>query len=315
MGFRKARDALSKDKDHDKHYETILYRPFDRRSIYYSNDVIERMRFDVMQHLLKQNLAILTCRQVATNDWHHALVADEIVDDSCISNRTKRKVLRIFLYIYDTDPKKKGIALQTMMLFEPEVEYWKAKGKRANISQEVFKRLKEAFGKVPTPEQILGYCYAVLYSNLYRVKYAEFLKIDFPRIPFTKNYKLFKETSTLGNELVELHLLKHRSLNNPAIKYHGKGSEDAIERPVYDEAKQTVYINEHRYFENVTPKVWNYQIGGHRVMDKYLKDRRGRQMEDAAHYCKMGTAIGKTIELQKEIDRLFPKIEKKVIEM
>ncbi len=114
--------------------------------------------------------------------------------------------------------------------------------------------------------------------------------------------------------MIELHLLKHKSLNNPIVKYRGKGESDAIEKPVYNEEKETVYINEHRYFENISSEVWKYQIGGYKVLEHYLKARKGRQMDDAGHFCKMGSSIAKTIEVQKAIDKLFPKVEKKVIE-
>lgn len=314
--LREARSKTSQDADLMESICSINYRPFDSRYIVYSDDLIERPRREVMRHMLKDNIGLLVGRQgqVVGDEylWNLAYVSDEIND----VNNFYRGGTNIFpLYLYDSPQKRKGIALQTMMLFEPEAEYGKVKGKQANIAGEVFEHLKKAFGKIPTPEQILGYCYAVLYSNRYREKYAEFLKIDFPRIPFTKNYELFKETSKLGNELIELHLLKHKALNNPIVKYRGKGNEDAIEKPNYDETKEIVHINEHRYFENIAPEVWNYQIGGYQVMEKYLKDRKGRQMDDPQHYCKMGTSIAKTIELQKEIDTLFPKIEKKVIEM
>ncbi len=158
------------------------------------------------------------------------------------------------------------------------------------------------------------YVYAVLYSNTYRIKYAEFLKIDFPRIPFTNNYEIFKEAAKVGEQLTDLHLLKHKSLNNPTVKYFGKGASDTIEKPVYNADENRVYINAERYFDNVTDEVWNYHIGGYQVMEKYLKDRKGRQMDDPAHYCKMGTAIGETIKVQKEIDRVFERIEIDVLE-
>lgn len=74
-----------------------------------------------------------------------------------------------------------------------------------------------------------------------------------------------------------------------------------------------MHINDQEYFENISTEVWNYQIGGYQVMEKYLKDRKGRQMDDPGHYCRMGTSIAKTIEVQKEIDKLFPKVEKKFI--
>ncbi len=312
--LKEARVKASKDADFFEKICMIRYRPFDSRYIIYSEDMIERSRRDVMQHMLKDNLSFCFMRQYSGNDpYSHALVSDQMVDNRIFFS-SKGIIEQAPLYLYDTDQKKKGVSLQTMMLFEPEVEYGKAKGKRANIAQEVFVQLKDAYGKVPTPEQILGYCYSILYSNIYREKYAEFLKIDFPRIPFTKNYELFKEMSGMGSELIELHLLKHKSLNKPMIKYFGKGTDDTIEKPKYDEEKEILHINEHRYFENVSPEVWSYQIGGYKVLDHYLKDRKGRQLDDPQHFCKTAASIAKTIEVQKEIDKLFPKVEKRVIE-
>ncbi len=211
------------------------------------------------------------------------------------------------------------------------------KGRKPNISKEVIEKLEKAFGAVLaaspattlsrgrtiTPENILHYCYAVLYSNTYREKYAEFLKIDFPRIPFTSDYKLFLQLAELGEQLTELHLLKHKSLNRPVVKYKGKG-DDRIGKLKYDLEKQILFINaplstgegsgvRPNYFEGITPEVWNYHIGGYQVMEKYLKDRKGRLMNDPGHYCKMATALAQTIEIQKNIDSLFPKVEAAVI--
>jgi predicted helicase len=265
-----------------------------------------------MQHMQKENLGIGISKGVEIDaGYKHVFISNTIIDNHSVS---LKEVNYLFpLYLYETEKAKKKASLSTMMLFETAAEYGKSKGKIANIALKVFEQLGETYGKVPTPEQILGYCYAVLYSNVYREKYAEFLKIDFPRIPFTKNYELFHEMSKLGSELIELHLLKHKALNKPILKYFGKGKDDAIVKPRYDEENECVYINDQKYFENVTAEVWNYQIGGYRVMEKYLKDRKGRQMEDSGHYCRMGTSIAKTIDVQKEIDKLFPKVEKKVI--
>jgi hypothetical protein len=194
-----------------------------------------------------------------------------------------------------------------MILFEPKAEYG-SKGKKPNIAPSVFVQIEKTYKKKPTSEQILYYCYSVLYSNIYREKFAEFLKIDFPRIPFTTDYNLFEQLAKLGEELAKLHLLKHKLLNHTLTKYFGKGDSDKIERPVYDEEAKRVFIN-------ISPDVWNYQIGGYQPMEKYLKDRKGRQMDDPGHYCKMATALAKTIEVQNEIDKLFPEAESKVIKI
>jgi len=311
--LKEARMKAANDSSFLEKICPIDYRPFDWRYCIYSDDMIERPRRDVMQHMLKENIALVSVRQVAEDEFNHAIVSDKIVEGRMtLSNKGMCYVFP--LYLYDTDQKEKGVSLQTIMLFEPEVEYGKAKGKKANIAAEVFEQLKKAYGKIPTPEQILGYCYAILYSNIYRERYAEFLKIDFPRIPFTKNYELFKKMSGLGEKLIELHLLKHKSLNNPFVKYRGKGDEDTIEKPKYNQEKKILFINEHRYFENIAPEIWNYQIGGYKVLDHYLKDRRGRQMDNPQHFCKMATALAKTIDMQKEIDKIFPTVERTVIE-
>jgi predicted helicase len=304
-----ARKMFAKDSDWKEKFQKILYRPFDIRSIYYSEYMVDWGRPEVMQHMSKDNIALIVPRQFKEESG--AFVSTAIVGHKTVSAYDINYLFP--LYLYETEKSKKKAALSTMMLFEPAAEYGKSKGKKANIAQAVFEQLNKAYGKTPTPEEILSYCYAVLYSNTYREKYAEFLKIDFPRIPFTKNDELFHEMSKLGSELIELHLLKHKALNKPALKYFGKGKDDAIVKPRYDEENERVYINDQKFFENVSAEVWNYQIGGYQVMEKYLKDRKGRQMDDAGHYCLMGTSISKTIEVQQSIDKLFPKVEKKVI--
>jgi predicted helicase len=198
-----------------------------------------------------------------------------------------------------------------MMLFEPEEEY-DSLGRKPNIAPVVFVMLEKAYGNLPSPEQILYYCYAVLYSNTYRKKYAEFLKIDFPRIPFTADHFLFIQMAEKGEEMAQLHLLKSKKLNNPVARYLGTG-EDLIEKPVYDEMNQCVFINKSRLFDGVNKEVWEYHIGGYQVMEKYLKDRKGRRMTDPETYCRIASAIAATIGIQQKIDLLFEKLEENLI--
>jgi predicted helicase len=309
--LNKARIELSKDDNFEKYFVKILYRPFDIRSIYYSDKIIERMRYDVMQHLLKENISICFVRQYSGQDsYSHTLISEFIVDNRTFFS-SKGIIQQAPLYLYPTEEKKKS-SFGNMMLFEPQGKY--GKERRANVSEKLMLQLHKAYKKNPSPEEILYYVYAVLYSNIYREKYAEFLKIDFPRIPFTKKYELFKELAEFGKELTELHLLKHKSLAHPSVRFWGKKGSDKIDKPHYDEKENSVYINEDKYFDNIIPEMWNYQVGGYRVLEKYLKDRKGRQMEDPGHYCRMAEAISKTIELQKDTDKYFKKAEKEVIE-
>jgi predicted helicase len=202
-----------------------------------------------------------------------------------------------------------------MLLFEPEADYGV---KKPNLSAEVVSKLTKLFKKTPSPEEIFYYIYAVLYSNTYRRKYAEFLKIDFPRIPFTADYKLFKKMSEYGNRLVDMHLLKSSELDTPIARFQGKG-DNRIEKVKYNVGAYGhtpfLYINEEQYFEGISPDVWSYQVGGYQVCDKWLKDRKSRvlSLDEIQTYCRIVTALKKTIELQATIDGLYPAIESEII--
>ncbi len=291
---------------------TILYRPFDYRFTYYtgnSRGLYSSPQKAIMQHMQKDNLGIVMSRGVEIDaGYKHVFVSDTLVNHHSVSLKEVNYLFPLYLYKAQEQKNKRG---QSMMLFESEVQY-DAKGRQPNISKGVTEKLETVFKKKFTPEQLLHYVYAILYSNIYREKYSVFLKIDFPRIPFTSDYKLFLQIGELGRELTDLHLLKHKSLNKPITKYKGKG-DDRIENPTFKEESQMVFINNSNYFEGIPPEVWNYHIGGYQVMEKWLKDRKGRLMEDPAHYCKIATALMETISLQRKIDKLFPAVEKSVV--
>jgi predicted helicase len=198
-----------------------------------------------------------------------------------------------------------------MMVFEPKAEY---EAKIPNINSVLIEQLTKEFKKTPTPEQIFYYIYAVLYSNTYRTKYAEFLKIDFPRIPFTKDYKLFIKMGEYGQRLADLHLLKSKEIDSLTTQLNGKGKND-VEKVRYEKGR--VYINKEQYFDGIKPNIWEYQIGGYQVCDKWLKDRKGMKLsaDDLKHYYKIVTAIQKTIEVQKKIDTIYPALEKQLVEI
>ncbi|MBU0528849.1 DNA methyltransferase, partial [bacterium] len=313
MGWsiRKAYDELNKLKDSElkSFIKPTLYRPFDIRPIFYHDSIVWRTVKQVMRHMLAgDNLALITHKREELDiPWGHALITNMITEHGVTSSKTTNYHFPLFLYPKEKEKKpKSGVPL---MMFEPEVSYGK-KGKQPNIAPEIFDMLKESFGRTPTPEKILYYIYGVLYSNVYREKYAEFLKFDFPRVPFTKDKDVFNAFAKLGQQIADLHLMKSPTLNRPVSKYKGGGTNDKIDKLIYNETAQRVYINADKYFSNIKPEVWSYHIGGYQVLIKYLKDRKGRNMDDPRHYCKMVTALKKTIETQKEIDKLYPNVEK-----
>jgi len=149
--------------------------------------------------------------------------------------------------------------------------------RKSNFADEFTKYIKARYKKAPTPEQILGYIYAILYAPSYREKYLEYLKIDFPRIPFVEDEKLFYKISVLGSELIEHHLMKQNYPKNN-IKYPVAG-DDAIEEVRYEVGKSSgrIYINKTQYFENVTKEIWEFEIGGYQVLEKWLRSRRDKK--------------------------------------
>jgi predicted helicase len=290
----------------------IAYRPFDLRFIMYSEHLIDWPRKEVMQHMRDDNLAIVATRLNRQISTGYFFIADGLIDVHLLDN-AQDSIIVAPLYLFSPIEHKRKNIIQNMMLFEPEPEYDK-KGKKPNIAPSVFEALERSFEKKTTPEQIMHYCYGIMFSNIYREKYAEFLKIDFPRIPFTANHGLFMQMAGLGKELAQLHLLKSKSLDRPLVKYWGQG-DDIIEKPVYKEESGRIYINSAKYFHGIAPEMWNYHIGGYKVLEKFLKDRKGQQMADSTIYCKIATAIAETIKIQAMIDPLFEEVENNLTEI
>jgi predicted helicase len=288
---------LLSDRDLEKYIQPILYRPFDQSYIFYHDDFIERSRKDVMQHMMKENLGLLTCRQQNKVGFYHALVSENIVESCIVSNKTREISYLFPLYLYhdtgDSIPRRGH--KQILMVFDEREKY---EVKQPNLNPALVEQLTKDYDKKLTPEEIFYYIYAILYSDTYRTKYTEFLKSDFPRIPFTKDYKLFSTMGKLGQELVELHLMKSSKLNLTNAKFQGKG-DNRIKKIVY--------------FDGIEKAVWEYQIGGYQVLDKWLKshkDRASLSVDEVKHYIKIATAIRETIEIQKKIDKIYNKIEK-----
>jgi len=280
----------------------LLYRPFDVRYTYYtgrSRGFHCMPRPEVMRHMMKKNLGLLVKRQGKRSPYSYAFCCN-LITESCVFESAFANNTVCPLYFY---PDKHDMFSQ------------ESQERKPNLNPKLVESLTYAYGKEPTPEEIFYYIYSVLYSNIYRSKYAEFLKIDFPRVPFTKNYELFTTIGKYGSKLVDLHLMKSAELNNPITKFQGSG-DYRVKKVRYDEKGKRVYINDSQYFEGIDKEAWEYQIGGYQVLDKWLKDRKGQKLslEDIKHYCQITTALKKTMEIQEEIDNLYLDVEKEIIE-
>ncbi len=278
--------------------QPILYRPFDVRFIVYDKRVVTRVRQEVMRNMLAgKNIGIITIRRSRSSDsWKYAFITNKMTAGA--TSVTSLDINYLFpLYFYPDDKK---IEIETSVNFE-----------------QGFKKLVNSlYDFQPVPEQILGYIYAVLHSPEYRRRYAEFLKIDFPRIPFTRSRDLFEALSRLGSELVSLHLLESEKLNKSLTTFPVSGDnsvskvgEKGKSLSNIKDGKGRLYINKTQYFDGIPEAVWHFHIGGYQVCHKWLYDRKqaGRSLsaEDVRHYHRIVAALNETIRIMQEIDEVI----------
>ena len=222
------------------------------------------------------NIALDVCR-VVSGSWQHALVIELPPDNSLVSNKTKER----------------GFVFPMRL------------GSTENLAPGFRAFLDDRYGHHYTPEEIFAYIYAVLYSRSYRRRYAEFLRIDFPRIPFPETTSEFDALSKLGWALIQAHLLRKQARKGLA-EYRGKG-EHAVEVVRYDPKDEAVWINKTQYFKPVPQTVWDFHIGGYQVLDKYMKSRKGRKLslDEINHVAAVADALAFTVEQMAKIDEAY----------
>ncbi|MBZ0284359.1 MAG: hypothetical protein K8L97_26705 [Anaerolineae bacterium] len=291
----------------------IYYRPFDWRYIYYEPDLMEIGRGGASRKVMKWakncSLNLMVSRGYEVDEFEHVIVSDRIA----VHHAATRKEGNYFfpLYFYPSnDPNR---------LFEVEGEWPPGKdGRTPNLSKAFVNDFTERLGLtfVPDgtgdltttfgPEDVFHYAYAVFHSPTYRERYAESLKMDFPRLPLTRDVDLFRSLCAKGKALVDFHLLRDIGLRDLITTYSAGSGVVEKGYPRYDNGR--VYINKTQYFESIAEDVWEFQIGGYQVLDKWLKDRRGRTLsgDDGLHYQKVVIALTNTIRLMDEIDDLIP---------
>ena len=291
--FQKIQSSIASSDLIDNNVKPILIQPFSNRYIFFSgnkNKLLERSRFEIMKHMLQDNLGLVINKREEMNiPWGHVFVTNTIVEHVALSPKTISYLFPLYLY---PDEHKDDI------FASDEREY--------NIASGLLDRFSRQWPQF-RPEQLFYYVYAVLHSNRYRARFAQYLRMDFPRIPFTDDYELFGLLAGYGKELADIHLLKSPRLNTPIAKYQGSGSNDLVEFIKYED-KSIVQINPDKHFEGITPELWNYHIGGYQVLHKYLKDRKGKTLANPIHYCRMATALALTIQMRGDIDRVIVSI-------
>jgi predicted helicase len=300
-----ARIYCMSDSDNLSHVKSILYRPFDERFVYYSSHVIHRRRISEMKHMMHKNIGFIVTSVNRQKSLGYFFVCNTLVDRHVLDNKEDSTKL-IPLYIYTSETKKDK---NNTTIFDDSDQ--REILKSPNIYVNVITKLSYQLNMAISPEMVFFYIYSVVHSNIYRNRYSQLLDIEFPRIPFPKEKIHFTQMVEYGKVLTELHLMTSPLLKNPIAKYQGKGNSDMVTEITYNPAQQTVKINPDKYFEGITQELWDYHIGGYQVLYKYLKDRKGKTLEDPIHYCRIVTALAKTMEIQREIDEVYAKIDAK----
>lgn len=288
--------------------EIINYRPFDKRFVYYDTNKVERARKDIMEHFLKDNnnIGLVFKRGFPFLNSGQGFITNKIIDLrswSCPGMQGGDCVAP--LYLYNTPNAIKNIQSADYSgadLFKKTASNpFQNADKIENFTVNFRKFIDEKYSSHFPPEDILGYIYAVLFHKTYRTKYIDFLKIDFPKIPFTDSKDIFIKLSSIGTQLYNLHLMKDNNLNNDVGEgLYKDDKNNKIEKPLYNEKENKLFINESLYFDKVSKEVWLYKIGGYQVLDKYLKSHKDEEI-DYLYFQKIIQVLDKSIILEKEI--------------
>ena len=316
----------------------VSYRPFDNRySIYTgkSGGLYARPSFDIMQHFLKgENIGLVIPRLNQEDDC--IFISKYIIAHKLCSAYDSNSIFPLYLYpdeknkdLFATGLERtpnlnpeivKQIAEQLGLTFVPE-RHCEERSNPNNTTKDCFVPRSDSDDTF-APIDLLDYIYAVLHSPTYREKYKEFLKIDFPRVPYPKDAATFWQLVKLGGQIRQIHLLESAIVEKYITGYPEDG-DNVVVKPRFVIANDSeaipknetasclavtgsVYINDTQYFSNVPEVAWNFYIGGYQPAQKWLKDRKDRKLEfdDILHYQKIIVALSETDRLMKEIDAI-----------
>jgi len=282
--------------------ETIQYRPFDFRFMNYTGKtkgIMGYPRYNIMQHFVeKENVGFIGSRQFGGGKHFICFITSKIIE---ISSQPFAPYNLFPLYLYsDTDPKN-SFEFNSERIPNFNIDIISQISTSLNLH---FTNEKEETPGTFAPIDILDYIYAVLHSPAYRAKYKEFLKIDFPRVPYPENAEQFWALVKLGGELRQLHLLESPKVNEYITQYPVAG-DNVVEKPKYEAGR--VYINDTQYFDNVPEVAWNFYIGGYQPAQKWLKDRKGRTLsfDNILHYQRVIVALNETERVMGEVDEIL----------
>ncbi|EKK2373803.1 DNA methyltransferase [Campylobacter jejuni] len=281
-----------------KYIKEIAYKPFDTQKIYYDIKKVERPRIDIMEHFLGyENIGLIYDRGTNLKEISNLFISSKVIDKHLVGANSYVSPL----YLYPTTRSKKFLKKEN-----PNFNEENFTSKIENFKESFRTFIDELYKEKFSPEDILGYIYAVLFHKIYREKYLDFLKIDFPKIPFTKDKNTFKNLSKLGLKLINLHLLKNDELDfnvGEALFKDIKNKNFKIQKIKYNKDTKELFINESLYFSKVSLEIYEFKIGGYAVLDKYLKSHKEEDI-DHKHFTLIIQTLDETLKIQDEISKI-----------
>ncbi|OEZ09648.1 type ISP restriction/modification enzyme [Campylobacter jejuni] len=281
-----------------KYIKEIAYKPFDTQKIYYDIKKVERPRIDIMEHFLGyENIGLIYDRGTNLKEISNLFISSKVIDKHLVGANSYVSPL----YLYPTTRSKKFLKKEN-----PNFNEENFTSKIENFKESFRTFIDELYKEKFSPQNILGYIYAVLFHKIYREKYLDFLKIDFPKIPFTKDKNTFKNLSKLGLKLVNLHLLKNDELDfnvGEALFKDIKNKNFKIQKIKYNKDIKELFINESLYFNKVSPEIYEFKIGGYAVLDKYLKSHKEEDI-DHKYFTLIIQTLDETLKIQDEISKI-----------
>lgn len=294
--------AVNKNCDNLENFiKKCHYRPFDKKWTYYIENSKAFMAYpvyDIFEHFLEnENIGLICDRGTKLNNIDNIFISSKIIDLHLVGSGSY-----IYpLYLYPTTRSKKFLKKEN-----PNFNEENFTSKIENFKESFRTFIDELYKEKFSPEDILGYIYAVLFHKIYREKYLDFLKIDFPKIPFTKDKNTFKNLSKLGLKLINLHLLKNDELDfnvGEALFKDIKNKNFKIQKIKYNKDVKELFINESLYFNKVSPEIYEFKIGGYAVLDKYLKSHKEEDI-DHKHFTLIIQTLNETLKIQDEISKI-----------
>lgn len=292
---------LKDTQNNSFNYKKIHYRPFDVRWTYYtgkSKGFHCMPRGEIFEHFLEnENIGLICDRGTKLNNINNIFISNKIIDLHLVGSGSY-----IYpLYLYPTTRSKKFLKKEN-----PNFNEENFTSKIENFKESFRAFIDELYKEKFSPEDILGYIYAVLFHKFYREKYLDFLKTDFPKILFTKDKNTFKNLSKLGLKLVNLHLLKNDELDfnvGEALFKDIKNKNLKIQKIKYNKDTKELFINESLYFTKVSLEIYEFKIGGYAVLDKYLKSHKEEDI-DHNHFTLIIQTLNETLKIQDEISKI-----------